>query len=302
MLIGEVNSKKVFGDTGVQADVQTEATGCQHELEFTEKEIQAVNETAENGMMTDPIEFSNPTEATDVNIVKSSNAIAIKPVFLGIESLSVAPEPPKLTLAKKKLVFKAENSIDLEIYSNMPHRDSFILKTKFRKDDDESESFKLDQTIISDSDDEIEVSFSNYSFENKASKFRNSRLFRKLTDLELKNLHIHSVFRSLTSDKDKQYVSSKRMNKIALYVFRKILVNGEATDLMTMVYEYFSEKTKRDAYVIAMLRAVYAYCQVRESGIRTKIDILIKFIPFKMINMINTYKEIFRGLYYTLDE
>lgn len=302
MIIGEVNHKKIFHDSSVQVGCEIKQTGCQHEIELNDKEIQVGYETTEMGIMTDPVQFKEPSSEMEPDETKNTNFNENKPIVLRMKSANLNPEPPKLAAPKKKMIFKAENSIDLTIFSNMPRRDSLILQTKYRKETEEPESFKLDQTIISESEDEMEISFSTYSFENKTSRFRNSKLFRKLNDLELKNLYIHTVFHSHSSDKDKQYVSSKRMNKIALHVFHNILIKNDMNDSMTIIYEYFAEKTKRDAHAIAMLKAVYNYCQVRESGNRTKIDILIKLIPFKMINMINTFKEILRGLYYSLDD
>jgi len=302
MQIGEFTNRKILQDAAVQVCRETKHSGCQHEIEYSDKEIHAKCEIADVGVMAEEMKWRQPSHHLQSGQTKNTIFEDKKPVVLKLKSDLIVSEPPKLAPPKKKAIFKAENSIDLTIFSNMNHKDSLILQTKYRKEADEQDSYRLDQTILSESDNDIDLSFSAYSFENKASRFRNSRLFRKLNDLELKNLHIHSVFRNHTPDKNKQYVSSKRMNKIALHVFHCILINNDMTDVMTMIYEYFAGKTKRDAHAIAMLKAVYAYCQVRESGNRTKIDILIKFVPFKMINMINIFKEILRGLFHSLDE
>jgi hypothetical protein len=302
IVIGEHNIKKIYQDAGTQVSAEIRHTGCQHEIELDDKEIQAVDETMETGIMTDPVEFRPPSAKLDFFVPKNTDTVAHKPIVLGMDLSAINPEPQRLAAPKKKRVYKAENTIDLAIFSGMSRHDSLVLQTNYRKDDGENESPKLDQTIMSESDDALEVSFSTYSFEHKSSKFRNSKLFRKLTDLEIKNLYIHNVFSSYPAERGKQYVSSKRMNKIALYTFRSILKGNDISDILTMVYEYFAEKTRRDTHAIAMLRAVYAYCQVRECGNRTKIDMLINFVPFKMVNLISTFKEIFRGLFYSLDE
>jgi hypothetical protein len=300
--IGEGKIHKLTQDGSTQTEVEYLDIGCQFTKEFKEQEVQAIQEFKDCEMQTDEVAILEEIKKQSVKNDGNLNSFS-RPGRNMQNTLNNEQGENKRNSMIKKKIFKAENSIDLSFYNQFAKKESLILHAKYRKDSrKKSNSSKFSESFMTDSEEGLDMSFSSYSFEGKNSKFRTSRLYRKLTDVELKNLHIHSVLKNSLNEKEKQYVSSKRINKIAVHVFHRIIVQNDMSDVMSIIYDYFSEKTKRDAHAISILKAVYNYCSIRESGNRTKIDMFIKLIPFKMMNLISTFKEILKGLYSHLDD